>query len=263
MSQRRRASLAAVTLVLVVLVGWIVLSRQRDVPTASMTRPPNEIDIDLALGTPLPPLPTPQPDGMSILTAEQALSRGLQGMFFRPKPESISVRLLNHGVMNRLCGGSGGSMPEDALVWAVAFTQAGLTMKDVNGFFYDRQPPPISLTSDPPQPTPTVRLTPTPEMVAGAISVLVAGEGYLNYQEGLFDPNSSGTRCPTFDMIRAMRSFPDTITPEPTEHHEPANTMSIDDLFRDGITATNGISLPQMMVPMDAESRTSIRTPTP
>lgn len=266
MTERKiQIALALGSLVVVVTVAWIATTRPAGSPVKRQGYAPNELDIDLLAGTPMPALPTAQPSDESIVSADQALSRGLQGAFFRPKPESISVRLLNHGIMNRLCGGTGGSMPEDELVWAVAFTQTGLTRKDIDGPFYDRQLPPLDWTLEPPAPTATTRPTPTPEAVAGAVSVLVAGQGYLTYQRPLFDLDSTGRHCPTFEMIRALHSLTDTITPLPTEPpHTPVPTRSLKDLsLLSPISETIGATLSEIAIKVTLEPSTPDTTSTP
>ncbi len=219
MSHRGRAVLAAAALVLVVVIGWLTVGRGPGVPTVTMPHAPNELDIDLAAGTPMPLLPTAVPDGWSITTAEQALVAGLRGGRWAAQPKDITVRLLNKGIINRLCGGDGsGPMPEEDLTWAVAYTQDGLDTKIIAGSWYNRQPPLLwlELTPDKSLPTPTPVPSPTPERVAGVLIAVYAVEGWSQIPGALFDPNAGGRLCPTLAMIRAKRSLPDVITPMPT-----------------------------------------------
>lgn len=262
MNDRRRSTAALGALIIVAAVGMFVTALPTGSPVTPKGSAVNELDVDLAAGTPMPQLPTAQPDGMSIVSADQALARGLRGMFFRPNPASISVRLLNHGIMNRLCGGTGGSMPEDELVWAFAFTQPGLTEQDIAGGFYNRHLPPLDRTPDPTAPTATREPSPTPEAVAGAVSVLVAGEGYLTYQHALFDPQAGGTHCPTFAMIRALRSLPDIITPRPTEPpHTPVPTSRAPEMSP--LSSPLGITLTNRAIKVTVEMATPSATRSP
>ena len=257
-----RTAAAVVAVIAVAAVGRIATSRP-STPAATMQAPnANEIDIDLAAGTPMPALPTVLPENESVVTAEQALAHGLRGAFHRPIPKSISVRLLNQGILNRLCGGDSGSMPEDELVWAVAFTQDGLTTKEIAGPFYDRQlPPGILGTADPLRPTPTARLTPTPVPVAGAVIVIVAGKGYINRELELFPADGEGSHCPTFEMIRGLRSFPDILEPLPTE--PPHTPIPTEQPLMDPISSTVGITLTDRTIKVTIEATSTGSTPTP
>lgn len=198
----------------------------------------NEIDLDFAAGTQLPSLPTPQPEGMSVFTADQALAKGLARSPYRPLPDDVSVRLLNNGIYNNLCGDRGGLAPDEDLLWVVALSGSGATMKDVLGPYYSYGPPPFLFdASDPHGPTPTPRLSPTPmpsrtpQPVAGIVVTFEAGEPYSNV-DPLFDADGTEEHCPSLGMIRALRSLPGPVVPVPTPTEgPPIPTPSIDGWF--------------------------------
>lgn len=245
MNDRRRSTAALGALIIVAAVGMFVTALPTGSPVTPKGSAVNELDVDLAAGTPMPPLPTVQPDGMSIVSADQALARGLRGMFHAVRPKLIAVRLVDNGILNRLCGDQGGgTFPEDEQVWAVAFTQDGLTQKDIAGPFYDRHPPDIFLTRYPGEPSPTPRLTPTPYPAAGGLIVLVAGAGFVTYELALVDGAADAQGCPTFEQIRALASLNEQVSVLPTSTiGPPVPTPCVPDLVgMDVFTATMGMT---------------------
>ena len=242
--------LSVVALIATAAMGWISKSRTSVPPLPYQVPNANELDIDLAAGTPLPPLPTAQPMGWSIVSADQALAQTWARFHGGDGTGAVVVRLVNNGIVNQLCErGGGGLMPESDLVWAVAYTQRGLTDREIR----DEGLPMVGLPflafeSPTPGPSPTAAPTATPMPVAGAYFELRASDGLAQDPLPLFFADTPGHACWTLGRIQALRSLPDVVQRLPTTTPEPFLVTVTPRLFEpdttSGATPADPIDLP-------------------
>lgn len=245
MHYRHRAVLATGLLLLSAVAVFGITRPRASAPTSTYAPSVNALDIDLAAGTPMPPLPTALPEGWTITSADEALAR----VWGRPRPgvepDAVIVRLANNWIVNWLCDRQGsGLMPEEDLVWVVALGFRGLTDRDVRAMWPPHSIPILNFGEPTPGASPTPLPTPTPAPVAGLVYETGAVSGIRQYPMPLYFANTPGHECWTMDTIRALRSLPDAVARRPTESPMPMRpTPSLDEILgTDGLTATMGVT---------------------
>lgn len=167
----------------------------------------------------MPALPTAQPQGVSIQTADQALAFVLAGTSHRPRPTLIYVRLTDLGTLNTLCIGPVGSMPDEELVWAVAYAEDGMTTEDLDDHPSEWQPPQGFPRFAPFRPSP--QLMPTPMPIAGAVIILSATEGQIKAELGLIKHYDDVVVCPSIETFWRLVPLVDARRTRPTTPPHP------------------------------------------